>query len=315
MGSSEDDNRSARLANVAFDAALGDMASNDGSIEGLIAAFEDAAHQDEDGVEYWCARALQQLLGYERWDTFLQAIERAKLACAKSGQPIEHHFSDVRKMVAIGSGAEREIDDVHVTRYGCYLIAQNGDPRKKPVAFAQTYFAIQTRRQEIHDQDKREYDPLSEDQKRVMLRDEIKEHNKMLASAAKMSGVIEPIDFAIFQTFGYKGLYGGLDRVGIQHKKGLRAKQQILDHMGSTELAANLFRATQTEDKLRRDRVKGKDAANQVHYDVGAKVRATIRDIGGTMPENLPPEEDIKKIERRLKKLGKVQSKKPLASD
>jgi DNA-damage-inducible protein D len=203
-------------------------------------------------------------------------------------------------MVPIGSGAQREIPDIILTRYACYLIAQNGDARKQPIAFAQTYFAIQTRRQELEDASA---EPMPEDQKRCLLRDEIKEHNKHLASAAKGAGVVKPMDFAIFQSFGYRGLYGGLDKRGIQRKKGLRVRDNILDHMGSTELAANLFRATQTEEKLRRENVQGKEAANKTHYDVGQKVRQTISDIGGVMPENLPPAEDITKVSRRLKKM------------
>jgi len=205
-------------------------------------------------------------------------------------------------MVEIGSGAAREIENVRLTRYASYLIAQNGDSRKREIAFAQTYFAIQTRRQEIQDEDTQQYVPLSEDHKRVLLRDEIKEHNKNLASAAKGAGVVAPVDFAIFQSFGYKGLYGGLDRAGIQRKKGLKAKENILDHMGSTELAANLFRATQTEEKLRREKIRGKDSANQAHHEVGRKVRQTIKDIGGTMPENLPKAENITTVSRRLQK-------------
>lgn len=205
-------------------------------------------------------------------------------------------------MVPIGSSAERKITDFRLSRYACYLIAQNGDARKKQISFAQTYFAIQTRRTEIRDENESDLTPLSEDQKRMLLRDEIKEHNKHLASAAKGAGVERPLDFAVFQTFGYKGLYGGLDKQGIQRRKGLKGKQQILDHMGSAELAANLFRATQTEEKLRRERVRGKDSANATHFDVGRKVRDAIRDIGGTMPEDLPSAEDVKKVARRLKK-------------
>lgn len=298
-----------KLANTAFQNALNQLGN--ATIERLVSAFEDASQSNDDDIEFWDARDLQGLLGYSKWDNFLEVIQKAKVACEESGQLLTNHFADVRKMVSIGSGAGREIDDIRLTRYACYLIAQNGDARKKPIAFAQTYFAIQTRRQEIADSESDHYIPLSEDQKRVLLRDEIKEHNKNLASAAKSAGVVQPLDFAIFQTFGYKGLYGGLDRVGIQRKRGLRSKQNILDHMGSTELAANLFRATQTEDKLRRDSVRGKDAANAVHYEVGKKVRDAIKDIGGTMPENLPPAEDIVKVERRLNKALGSSLKKP----
>jgi len=267
-----------------------------------VAAFEDAAQVDDDGVEFWQARDLAELLEYADYRNFINIIDKAKDACRKSGQEISDHFVDITDMVDIGSGATREVDDIKLTRYAAYLTAQNGDPRKPPVAFAQTYFAIQTRRQEIQDEDVAQYVPLDEDQKRLLLRGEIKDHNKKLASAAKDAGVVLPFDFAVFQTFGYKGLYGGLDRVGIQRRKGLRSKEHILDHMGSTELAANLFRATQTEEKLRRDKVKGKDAANATHYRVGRKVRDTIKEIGGTMPEDLPPAEDIVKVGRRLKK-------------
>lgn len=203
-------------------------------------------------------------------------------------------------MVSIGSGAERKIKDVQVTRYGAYLIAQNGDSRKKQVAFAQTYFAVQTRRKELDDESVRP--PLTEDQRRVMLRDEMITHNKKLVSAAKNSGVEQPLDFAVFQNHGYKGLYGGLDRRGIQSVKGLPPKADILNHMGSTELAANLFRATQTEEKLRREQIQGKANANAAHFEVGQQVRKAIRDIGGTMPEKLEAAEDIGKVRRRLAK-------------
>lgn len=294
-----------KLAKIAFGNALDGMTSpptTDAAIEALVQAFEDAARLDDDGVEYWTARDMQRLLDYSDYRNFLNIVDKAKDACVISGHAAADHFVDVTDMIEIGKGAAREVDDIRITRYGCYLVAQNGDPRKRPVAFAQTYFAIQTRRQEIADDDLAAYTPLSEDQKRLLLRDEIKGHNKNLASAAKNAGVVQPLDFAIFQTHGYKGLYGGLDRLGIQRKKGLRAKQNILDYMGSTELAANLFRATQTEEKLRRENTKGKDAANATHYEVGRKVRETIRDIGGTMPENLEPAEDITKVERRIKK-------------
>jgi DNA-damage-inducible protein D len=310
-----------KLAEIAFGEALerlgeeGAIARSneaplkDGAIERLIAQFEDAANFDENGIEFWYARDLQNLLGYANWQNFVEVIQRAMESCINSGQPLQNHFTEVSKMVSLGSGAEREIIDMKLTRYACYLTAQNGDARKKPISFAQTYFAIQTRRQEVQDDDLAQYTPLSEDEKRLLLRNEIKEHNIKLASAAKGAGVIEPIDFAIFQNFGYKGLYGGLDRVGIQRAKRLRSKQNILDHMGSTELAANLFRATQTEDKLRREQIQGKHFANIAHYEVGQKVRRAIADIGGAMPETLPAAEDIVKVGRRLKKALTTGSK------
>lgn len=298
------------LAEVAFDDALTHMTEQpESSIDKLISDFEAAALIDDDGVEYWFARDLQTLLDYEKWDNFTKVIDKAKVAAEASQQNVSDHFADVGKMVELGSGSERIINDLKLTRYACYLIAQNAASSKEPVAFAQTYFAIQTRRQEIQDDDIANYTPLSEEQKRVLLRNEIKEHNKNLASAAKDAGVVLPLDFAIFQTFGYKGLYGGLDRAGIQRAKGLKSKQNILDHMGSTELAANLFRATQTEEKLRRDNIKGKQNANNVHYEVGQKVRQAIKDIGGTMPENLPQAEDIVKVGRRLQKAIKGSQK------
>ena len=312
----DDADHASKLADMAFGEALQrfaqtkpeevtaitPLAASDETIEGLIAAFEAAAQVDDDGNEYWFARDLQTLLGYTKWDNFLTVIAKAKEACEQAGHGCDDHFAGVGKMISLGKGAEREIEDIVLSRYASYLVAQNGDGRKRPVAFAQTYFAIQTRRQEIADQEAQEYLPLSEDERRVLLRDEIKTHNKALASAAKNAGVREGMDFAIFQTEGYKGLYGGLDVPGIRRRKGLTPKQGILDHMGSTELAANLFRATQTEEKLRREGIKGKEAANRAHYEVGAKVRQTIKDLGGVMPERLPAQEDIKKVGRRLQK-------------
>ena len=298
------DDRFEKLAKVAFGEAFQPQILNasDRTIEDLISAFEDASQTDDEGNEFWFARDLQKLLGYAKWDNFLTVVQRAREACEASGVATSDHFADVGKMVSLGSGAEREIEDIVLSRYASYLIAQNGDGRKREIAFAQTYFAIQTRRQEIADKEAKTYAPLSEDERRCLLRDEIKEHNKNLASAAKQAGVRDGVDFAIFQTHGYKGLYGGLDVPGIRRRKGLRPSQQILDHMGSTELAANLFRATQTEEKLRRENIKGKEAANRTHFDVGAKVRQTIRELGGDMPESLPPAEDIKKVERRLRR-------------
>lgn len=261
--------------------------------------FESIKHVNEYGEEYWLARELQPVLEYAQWRRFSDAIERAKLACKNSGFAVEDHFADVGKMVDIGSGAERQIDDVMLSRYACYLIVMNGDPRKEVIAIGQSYFAVKTRQQELIDN----YEQMSEDQKRLAIRNEMKRHNIALADAAHDAGVIEQKDYAIFQNKGYQGLYGGLGVKEIHARKGLKKSEKILDHMGSTELAANLFRATQTEEKLRRENIQGKAAANQAHYDVGRKVRQTIQELGGTMPEDLPtPEESVKQIEREVER-------------
>ena len=257
-------------------------------------AFEEIKQVNEYGREYWEARQLQGVLEYLKWGNFVKVIEKAKEACRNSQFDIDDHFADVGKMVDIGSGTQRTIDDMHLSRYACYLIVQNSDPRKEVVALGQTYFAIQTRRQEQADQ----IAQLNEDAKRLAIRNELKEHNKKLVEAAKTAGVETSLEYAIFQDYGYMGLYGGLKAKDIHGQKGLKKSQKILDHMGSTELAANLFRATQTEEKLRRDSVQGKSQANQTHYLVGAKVRETIEELGGTMPEDMPvPEKSVKKIE------------------
>jgi DNA-damage-inducible protein D len=259
--------------------------------------FEQIKELDGQGNEFWTARKFSKVLEYAEFRNFLPVIERAKEACKNSGQKVENHFVDFHEMVAIGSGAERKMESIKLSRYACYLIVQNADPSKEVVAQGQTYFAVQTRLQEIRQMD--EYNRLkSEEEKRLFLRDEMKRHNIQLADAAKVAGVIEPVDYAIFQNHGYMGLYGGLDAKGIHKNKGLKKSQSILDHMGSTELAANLFRATQTEEKLRRDNIKGKQKANQTHFEIGKKVRKTIEEIGGTMPENLPVADSIKKLEK-----------------
>lgn len=261
--------------------------------------FESIKHINEYGEEYWLARELQSVLEYAQWRRFSDAIERAKLACKNSGFAIEDHFADIGKMVDIGSGAEREIDDVMLSRYACYLIVMNGDPRKEVIAVGQTYFAVKTRQQELIDN----YEQLSEDQKRLAIRNEMITHNKSLAEAAQMAGIEDSRDYAIFQNKGYQGLYGGLGAKEIHARKGLKKSQRILDHMGSTELAANLFRATQTDEKLRRENIQGKQAAYDTHYGVGKKVRQTIKELGGTMPEDLPtPQKSIAQIEREQEK-------------
>lgn len=271
--------------------------------------FEQIKRIDENNNEHWSARDLAKVLEYSEYRHFIPVIDRAKDACKNSGFNVSDHFEDILEMIELGKGAKRTIDDVKLSRYACYLIVQNADSTKEVVALGQTYFAIQTRLQEISQMD--EYNRLStEEEKRLFLRNEMAEHNKQLAEAAKGAGVIEPIDYAIFQNHGYMGLYGGLDAKGIHKKKGLKKSQQILDHMGSTELAANLFRATQTEEKLRRENIKGKQKANQTHFEVGKKVRKTIEELGGTMPENLPAADSIKKLESKEKKAAK-QLKEP----
>lgn len=257
--------------------------------------FESIKHVNEYGEEYWLARELQPVLEYAQWRRFSDAIERARLACKNSGFAVEDHFADVGKMVDIGSGAERQIDDVMLSRYACYLIVMNGDPRKEVIAIGQSYFAVKTRQQELIDN----YEQMSEDQKRLAIRNEMIAHNKSLAEAAQMAGIEDQKEYAIFQNKGYQGLYGGLGAKEIHARKGLKKSQKILDHMGSTELAANLFRATQTDEKLRRENIQGKQAAYDTHYQVGKKVRQTIQELGGTMPEDLPtPQKSIAQIER-----------------
>lgn len=257
--------------------------------------FEQIKHINSIGQEYWSARELFKAVEYIKWDKFLNVIAKAKEACKNSRQEPEDHFPRVGKMVEIGSGAKRDIGDLHLTRYACYLIIQNADPSKEIIALGQTYFAVQTRKQEALE---RAFEQLeNEDEKRMFLRREMAEHNKHLADAAKDAGVIQPWEYAVFQNHGYMGLYNGLGAKEIGSKKGLKKSQNILDHMGSTELAANLFRATQTEEKLKREKIRGKQKANQAHYDVGKKVRQTIKELGGTMPEDLPSEESIKKID------------------
>lgn len=261
--------------------------------------FESIKHINEYGNEFWYARELQNVLGYAEWRNFFKVISKAMEACTQSDINPDDHFVEVNKMVTIGSDAQRPIDDIMLSRYACYLIVMNGDPRKEVIAVGQTYFAVKTRQQELIDH----YDELSEDQKRLAIRKEMAAHNKSLAEAAQMAGVIESRDFAIFQNYGYQGLYGGLGAKEIHARKGLKKNEQILDHMGSTELAANLFRATQTDEKLRRENIQGKAAANKTHFEVGQKVRQTIVELGGTMPEDLPtPEKSIKQIESEQKK-------------
>jgi DNA-damage-inducible protein D len=271
--------------------------------------FERIKRVNPEGHESWSARDLARVLKYLNFRNFQPVIEKAKEACAKSGQAVADHFAEMRNMVGIGSGAQREVEDWMLSRYACYLVIQNADPSKPLVALGQSYFAVQTRRQELADDE-----ALKEDKTRLLLRAEMKKHNKNLAGVAKQAGVIQAVDYAIFMDHGYRGLYGGLGMRDIHGRKRLKSKEHILDHMGSTELAANLFRATQTEEKLRRENVRDKDHANRIHNEVGRKVRKTIHELGGTMPENLPVAESIKKIESREKKRLKGEQKKSLTS-
>ena len=260
--------------------------------------FEGIKHFDERGNEYWDARELQKALEYSKWSNFKVVIEKAMDACKGSNHAVSDHFADVGKIVQAGA-TSKPVKSYHLTRYACYLIVMNGDPHKKMIALGQTYFATKTRQQEILEN----YQQMSDDEKRIMNRHEVKGHNKSLAAAAKDAGVKTSLDYANFQNAGYKGLYNGETAGDIKKRKGLKKNQQILDHMGSTELAANLFRITQTEEKLKNDHVDNKEDANRTHYVVGAKVRQTIKELGGTMPEDLPtPDKSVRQIEKEHKK-------------
>ena len=257
------------------------------------AVFESIKHFDENGNEYWYARELQKVLEYNKWENFEKVIEKAKLSCLNSNYGLQDHFPDVRKMVDIGSNTLRNIVDYKLSRYACYLIAQNGDSRKKVIGLAQTYFAIQTRKQELLE---KEYNSLTENEKRFYQRNLTKKGNSSLNQTAKTAGVK---NFDLFHNAGYKGLYNGETANDIAKRKGLRYREDILDNMGSEELAANLFRITQTESKLKKDNVCGEGNAIDTHYEVGKKVRNAIADIGGTMPENLPtPNKSLKELEK-----------------
>lgn len=262
--------------------------------------FDSIRHINEYGQEFWYARELQIALEYKEWRNFIKVIGKAKIACEGSENPVSECFVDINKTSPMPNGGYKEIEDIALSRYACYLIVQNGDPRKKVIAFGQSYFAVKTRQQELIEH----YDDLNDDQKRLAIRQEMKEHNKLLVAAAKDAGIETPLDYAIFQNCGYQGLYGGMTAKEIKAHKNLHGKENILDYMGHEELAANLFRATQTEAKLRRDHVQGKENANQTHYAVGKEVRDTIARLGGTMPEDLPtPEKSIQQIEKEQKRL------------
>ncbi len=256
-------------------------------------SFEELKQVNEYGAEYWSARALQPMLGYSQWRRFEQAIERAITSCKESGNPPEHHFAGAGKPITGGKGAIQVVDDYQLSRFACYLIAQNGDPRKPEIARAQQYFAIQTRRQELSDQ-------LSADMERLELRKQTSEEFKALSGAAQDAGVQSRM-FGVFHDAGYKGLYGGLGRESIKQRKSIPEKDNLLDRMNATELAANQFRMTQTRDKLARDNIRNQSHAIQTHENVGKEVRDAIKRIGGTLPEQIPPAEHIKEVEKRVK--------------
>ncbi len=260
--------------------------------------FEDIKHIDEEGDEYWHARELQVALEYKRWDKFCKVIENAKITCKKSKYAVSNHFSHLGKMINLGKGGKRKVEDYKLSRYACYLIVQNGDSRKKTIALGQTYFAIQTRKQELSE---KEYSMLTEDEKRFYQRNLTRKGNYSLNMVARDVGVR---NFDKFHNAGYKGLYGGETANDIARRKKLRYREDILDNMNEDELVANLFRINQTKQKLLKDKAQGESNASDIHYEVGKKVRKAIKDIGGTMPEDMPtPKKSLKELEKENKKL------------
>ena len=264
--------------------------------------FEDIKHT-ENGIEFWYARELMVALEYSQWKNFSKVIDRAMIACDNSGMNVSDHFAEVGKMVEIGSKTKRKLNDYKITRYACYLIVQNSDPRKKIIATGQTYFAIQTRRQEVSDY----YNKLDENKKRLVVRGDIKQWNQMLAETAHNAGVITDKEFALFQNAGYMGLYGGESVEDIHKRKELNSKQKILDYMNSQELIANLFRISLADEKIKKEKVTNKEKATMVHNKVGQEVRNAIKRVGGVLPENQPtPEKGIDEIAKeQIKKLKK----------
>lgn len=269
--------------------------------------FENIKHIDENGSELWYARELADVLEYTQWRNFVKVIDKAMLACKNSGYDVDRCFAEVSKTSKMPNGGVKQIIDYEITRYACYLIVQNGDPRKEVIALGQTYFAIQTRRQEVADY----FNQLDEENKRLVVRGDIKQWNQMLAETAHNAGVITNEEYATFQNAGYIGLYGGLTVAGIHNKKGLKENEKILNFMSSTELIANLFRISQAEEKLKKDGISTADAANETHFIVGSEVRSTIKRVGGTLPEDMPtPTRSITEIEReQIKKLKKSKNK------
>lgn len=270
-------------------------------------SFEDIKHTREDKSEFWYARELQKALEYAKWENFKKVIDRAMLACKNAGFVVEEHFPEVRKAFIGGNGAKQMGIDYELSRYACYLIVQNGDPRKKIIAIGQTYFAIQTRRQELNDY----FNTLDEDNKRLVVRGDIKQWNQLLAESAHNAGVLTDEEFATFQNAGYMGLYGGETVADIHKRKGLKPNEKILDFMASPELIANLFRISQTEEKIKNEFIQGADNATQAHYEVGSAVREAIKKVNGTLPENMEtPKQSINKIEKKKLKELKKNAKK-----
>ena len=263
--------------------------------------FESIKHIDENGDEYWLARELMKVLEYNKWENFHRVIKRAIVSCESIGNDVDYCFPEVRKSIISGKGRKSEIIDYKLSRYACYLIVQNGNPNKEVIALGQTYFAIQTRKQELTEE---YFKCLDEDSKRLVVRGQTVDKNKLLYKAAKDSGVK---DYGKFTNYGYKGLYGGETAKDIAKRKGLNNNEEILDYMGSEELADNLFRIVQTESKLKNDKVNNEDDANDTHYEVGSVVRDTIKRLGGTMPEDLPtPEKSIEEL--RIDKLKELKN-------
>ena len=265
--------------------------------------FESIKHMEENGTEFWYARELMTMLEYSKWGNFIKVIDKAKESCKNSNMNVLDHFADVGKMIIVAKGAERKIEDYKLTRYACYLIAQNGDTRKNTIALAQTYFAVQTRKQELTRQ---EYEQLSEDERRVYTRRNVKDKNKYLFDTAKLAGVK---NYGKFNNYGYRGLYNGETAKDIANRKGISQKEDILDYMSSTELAANLFRITQTDEVLKNKNINNEEDACKTHHNVGQAVRQTIKRIGGTMPEDLPtPSKSAKQIEKEKNKKLKANN-------
>lgn len=284
--------------------ARGDAGGDGGNPGDHHAPFEAIRRIDVEGREFWWARDMSRLLGYSQWQAFKAVIERARVACINSGQQPDDHFIPDHELIMTGKGAQRSLPSYRLSRYACYLVIQNGDPSKDIIALGQTYFAVQTRRAEQAD----ELAGLTENQKRIYLRYQLADHNKQLATTARSAGVVTPRDFALFQDHGYWGLYNGLGQREIRARKGLPKNAAVLDHMGSEELAANLFRSTQAEAKIRRENVQGKEAANRTHFEVGRGVRRTIEEFGGAMPEDLPtPEKSIQQLERDREARARLQ--------